>query len=104
MMHYIPYARTDLEATSTEAALKWIGVEELLERASRLSPDDEFKVLLMFLVEFAGGLELAQYRMQETIMERSAISYSAYATAVQMLTARIEALYDKGRRTEVDAP
>lgn len=98
MSHYIPYARSDVSSNQVEAVVKWLGVDELLAGLQRLPPEKEFSVLLDFLVEFSGGLELAEHRMAEMLVEQAAISYKAHAVAVKKIKARITELYEMGGR------
>jgi len=91
--HYIPYARSDTGTRQVEAVVEWLGVNELLSVLSQLPPEKEFSILLDFLVEFSGGLELAKHRMAETLVEQAAVSYNAYAEAVKKIKARITDLY-----------
>ncbi len=59
------------------------------------STRSEFPILLLdFLVEFAGALELAEHRMTETLVEQSAISYKAHAEVVKMVKCRLTELYN----------
>ena len=54
----------------------------------------QLHILLDFLVEFAGALELAEHRMTETLVEQSAISYKAHAEVVKMVKCRLTELYN----------
>lgn len=92
--HYIPYARSDVDIPQVEAVVEWLGVNELLAVLRTLPQEKEFPVLLDFLVEFAGGLELAKHRMAETLVEQAAVSYKAHAEAVKKIKARIVELYE----------
>lgn len=94
MVHNIPYARSDTCVSQVEAVVEWLGVNELLTVLRQLPPEKEFSVLLEFLVEFAGGLELAEHRMAETLVEQAAISYNAHVEAVKKIKARIAELYE----------
>ena len=58
MEHYVPYARSDVGSDQVESIVEWLGVNELLTKMRQLPPESEFSILLDFLVEFAGGLEL----------------------------------------------
>lgn len=98
MNHYVPYARTDIGGSQVEAVVKWLGVNELLEVLRMLPPEKEFPLLLDFLVEFAGGLELAEHRMKEMLVEQAAVSYKAHAEAVGKIKARIVGLYERDLR------
>ena len=90
MEHYVPYARSDVGNSQVESIVEWLGVNELLTRMCQLPPESEFPILLDFLVEFAGGLELAEHRMAETLVEQSAISYKV----VKMVKLRLTELYN----------
>ena len=96
MSHYIPYARSDAGISQVEAVVKWLGIDELLEGLQRLPREKEFSVLLDFLVEFAGGLELAERRMAEMLVEQTVVSYKAHTEAVKKIKARITELYEMG--------
>lgn len=101
MVHNIPYARTDTGASQVEAVVEWLGVNELLTVLRLLPPEKEFPLLLDFLVEFAGGLELAEHRMEEMLVDQAAVSYKAHAEAVKKIKARIAELYEmRGTRDE----
>ena len=90
MEHYVPYARSDVGSSQVESVVEWLGVHELLARMRQLPPESEFPILLDFLVEFAGALELAEHRMTE----QSAISYKAHAEVVKMVKCRLTELYN----------
>ena len=94
MEHYVPYARSDVGSSQVESIVEWLGVNELLARMRQLPPESEFSILLDFLVEFAGGLELAEHRMAETLVEQSAISCKAHAEVVKMVKRRLTELYN----------
>lgn len=94
MEHYIPYARSDVGSSQVEALVEWLGVNRLLAKVCQLPPETEFAVLLDFLVEFAGALELAEHRMMEALVEQSAISYMAHAEVVKMVKCRLTELYN----------
>lgn len=98
MSRYIPYARSDVGKRQVEAVVEWLGINELLDLLRKLPPEREFPILLDFLVEFAGGLELAEHRMEEMLVEQAAISYKAHAEAVKKIKNRIVELYDYGGR------
>lgn len=93
MKHYVPYARSDIGNTQVESIVEWLGVNELLAKVRQLPPESEFSILLDFLVEFAGGLELAEHRMAETLVKQSSISYKAHAEVVKMVKCRLTELY-----------
>ena len=95
MEHHIPYARSDIGGSQTESLIEWLGVDRLLERAKQIPPEKEFTVLLDFLVEFAGGLELAEHRVGETLTEQAAISYMAYVETVKKVKRRLIELYNQ---------
>ena len=82
-MNSVPYVRMDSVDTNIEAVEKWIGFRELLEKSRLLPPDTEFSVLLDFLVEYAGGYELAKRRTMEMCVEQAAISQIAHMNAVK---------------------
>ena len=94
MEHYAPYARSDVGSSQVESLVEWLGANELLAKMRQLPPASEFSILLGFLVEFAGGLELAEHRMAETLVEQSAISYKAHAEVVKMVKCRLAELYN----------
>ena len=94
MEHYVPYARSDVGSSQVESVVEWLGVHELLARMRQLPPESEFSILLDFLVEFAGGLELAEHRMAETLVEQSAIGYKAHAEVVKIVKCRLTELYN----------
>ena len=94
MEHYVPYARSDVGNSQVESIVEWLGVNELLAKMRQLPPKSEFSILLDFLVEFAGGLELAEHRLAETLVEQSAISYKAHAEVVKMVKCRLTELYN----------
>lgn len=94
MEHYVPYARSDIGSSQEESIVEWLEVNELLAKMRQLPPKSEFSILLDFLVEFAGGLELAEHRMAETLVEQSAISYNAHAEVVKMVKCRLTELYN----------
>lgn len=93
MVHNIPYARTDTSTSQVEAVVEWLGVNELLAVLRQLPPEKEFSILLDFLVEFAGGLELAKNRMAEMLVDQAVVSYKAHAEAVKKIKSRIAELY-----------
>ena len=82
--HYIPYARSDVGSPQVEA---------VVEVLRTLPPEKEFSILLDFLVEFAGGLELVKHRMAEMLVDQAAVSYKAHAEAVKKINARIVELH-----------
>lgn len=94
MEHYIPYARSDASSSQVDALVEWLGVDRLLGMVNQLPPETEFAILLDFLVEFAGALELAEHRMAETLVEQSAISYKAHAEVVKIVKRRLTELYN----------
>ena len=94
MKNYIPYARSDVSRSQVDALVEWLGVDELLAKVRQLPPEAEFYILLDFLVEFSGGLELAEHRMTETLVEQSAISYKAYTEVVKRIKQRLIELYN----------
>lgn len=93
MTHYIPYARSDMGSPQVEAVVKWLGVNKLLAVLRTLPPEKEFSILLDFLVEFAGSLELAKHRMAEMLVDQAAVRYKAHAEAVKKIKARIVELH-----------
>ncbi len=94
MAHHVPYARSDVGSSQVATLVEWLGVDRLSEAAKQLPADTEFAILLDFLVEFAGGLEVAGHRMAETLVEPAAISYMAYAETVQRVKRRLTELYN----------
>lgn len=92
--HYIPYARSDMGSSQVEAVVKWLGVNELLAVLRTLPPEKEFPLLLDFLVEFGGGLELARHRLDEMLVDQAAVSYKAHAEAVRNLKNRLMELFE----------
>lgn len=98
MTHYIPFSRTDVESANLQKNLEWLGADKLLDGLGKLDKDDEFSLLLNFLVEYAGGMEVAEHAMEETLMKQSALLYNAYALSVQKLKARILELYNEKTR------
>lgn len=94
MNHYVPYARTDIGGSQVEAVVEWLGVNELLAVLRTLPPEKELPLLLDFLVEFAGGMELAEHRMEEMLVEQAAVSYKAHVEAVRKMKARIAEMYE----------
>ena len=94
MEHYVPYARSDVGSSQVESIVEWLGVNELLEKMRQLPPEQEFSILLDFLVEFSGGLELAEHRMSETLAEQSAVSYKAHTEVVKIVKCRLADLYN----------
>ena len=94
MEHYVPYARSDVGSSQVESVVEWLGVNELLEKMRQLPPEQEFSILLDFLVEFSGGLELAEHRMSETLAEQSAVSYKAHTEVVKIVKCRLADLYN----------
>lgn len=94
MKHYIPYARSDVSSRSAESIVEWLGAGELLAKVRQLPSESEFSILLDFLVEFSGALELAGHRMAETLVEQAAISYKAHAEVVKMVKCRLTELYN----------
>ena len=97
MEHHIPYARSDVGSSQIEALVEWLRVNRLLEIVGQLPPETEFSILLDFLAEFAGGLELAEQRMTETWVEQAATSYMAYAETVKKVRHRLIDLYNSKR-------
>lgn len=93
MKHYISFTRTDISNSSADEIVQWLGINELLAVLSRLPAEKEFAILLDFLTEYAGWLELSQRRMEETLLEQSAICYMACAEAVKKIKARLLELY-----------
>ena len=98
-MNSIPYARTDTVAMNIEAVEKWIGFRQLLEKSRLLPPDTEFTLLLAFLVEYAGGYEMAKRRTMEMCVEQAAISQIAHLNAVNAIKDRISELYRRERES-----
>lgn len=94
MEHYIPYAQSATSRSQVDTLVEWLGVNRLLGMVNQLPPETEFAILLDFLVEFAGGLELAEHRMAETLVEQSAISYKAHAEVVKLIKCRLTELYN----------
>lgn len=94
MRHNIPFARAGAGVVSTEEVVKWLKADELLAGLGKLEPKDEFPILLDFLVEYAGGLELSKLDMTETLTEQAAIRYKAYAISVKKIKTRLLELYD----------
>ena len=92
--HYIPYARSDVGSPQVEAVVEWLGVNELLTVLRTLPPEKEFSILLDFLVEFAGGLELTKHRMAETLVDQAAVSYKAHAEVVRKIKNRLLELHE----------
>ena len=92
--HYIPYAHSDMGSSQVEAVVKWLGVNELLAVLRTLPPEKEFPLLLDFLVEFGGGLELARHRLDEMLVDQAAVSYKAHAEAVKNLKNRLMELFE----------
>lgn len=97
MEHHVPYARSNVGSSQIEALVKWLGVNRLLEMTRQLPSETEFSILVDFLVEFAGGLELAERRMGETLAGSAAISYMAYVETVKKIKHRLMELYRKER-------
>lgn len=95
MAHLVPYARSDVGSSQVDALVEWLGVGKLLEVTKQLPPETEFAILLDFLVEFAGGLELAEHRMAESLIAPAAVSYMAYAETVQRIKHRLTELYNE---------
>ena len=93
MEHYVPNACSDVGNSQVESIVEWLGVNELLVGMRQLPPESEFTILLDFLVEFAGALELADHRMMETLVEQSAISYVAHVEVVKKIKRRLIELY-----------
>lgn len=93
MVHNIPYARTDTGASQVDAVVEWLRVNELLTVLRLLPPEKEFPLLLDFLVEFAGGMELAEHRMEEMLVDQAAVSYMAHAEAVRQIKNRLLELH-----------
>jgi len=95
MANHVPYARSDVGSSRVDSLVEWLGVNNLLEVAKLLPSETEFTILLDFLVEFVGGLELTEHRMAETLVEPAAISYMAYAETVQRVKHRLIELYNR---------
>lgn len=93
-MYHIPYARSDMTKSRVNEIVAWLGVDELLEELRKLPPSQQFDLLLLFLVEFAGGLNLAECRMMEMLSEQSAYSFKAHGIAVQKIKERLKVLYN----------
>ena len=93
MKNCIPYARSDVSISQVKSIVEWLGVDKLLAKVRQLSPETEFSILLDFLVEFSGGLELSEHRMAETLVEQSAISYMAHTEVVKKIKQRLIELY-----------
>lgn len=103
MGNHIPFARSDTGVLDAKDIIEWLRVDELLEKTKKLSPDDEFMILIGFLIEFAGGYEMAEHRMYEMCVEQAALSYKAYAEAVRRIKNRVVDLYvrkESGRRMD----
>lgn len=96
----IPYARMDMDTVCEENVIRWIGVDDLLLVLRRLPTEQEFKILVEFLVEFSGGLELARNRMAEMPLEQYAISYKAHSEAVRRIKRRICNIYEEAMPTQ----
>ncbi len=94
MNHYMPYARSDITISQVDETVDWTGVSRLLNELRNLPPKQEFTILLSFLVEYAGGLEQAKCRMEETLVEQAAIGYKGWSLAVKMIESRLEELYN----------
>jgi len=82
-----------------ETVVEWLGVDELLSVLGKLPPEKEFTILLDFLVEFAGGLELAEHRMTEMLVEQAVISYKAHVEVVRKIKDRIAEIYKAAERS-----
>ena len=98
-MNSIPLARPDAFSVNIEAVETWIGYRPLMEKVRSLPPDAEFSVLLEFLVEYAGGYELADHRAMEQCVEQAVISREAHWNAVKAVKDRISELYRKARES-----
>ena len=92
--YYIPYARSDMGSSQVEAVVKWLGINELLAVLRTLPPEKEFSILLDFLVEFGGGLELARHRLDEMLVDQAAVSYKAHAEVVRKIKNRLLELHE----------
>lgn len=101
-MKNIPYARSDVGAPSAEKIVAWLKVDSLLAVLRGLPPEQEFSLLLDFLVEFAGGRELAEARMNEMLVEQAAISLAGWNAATQKIKDRLAKLYKEGSHGSTD--
>lgn len=94
-MHSVPFARSDIHISGHSDIVEWLGVGRLLEKTAGLPPEQEFALLIEFLVEFAGGYELAEHRMYETCVEQAALSYKAYSESVRRIKTRLMEFFNR---------
>lgn len=100
MRKYIPFVQSNANVSSVKDIIEWLGTDELLEKTKQLSPNEEFLLLIEFLIQFSGGYELAECRMYEMCVERAALNYRAYSEAVKRIKNRIIEIYHKKSRQE----
>lgn len=95
MLRYVPFARSDVNVSNVKDIISWLRVDELLETTKRLSPNEEFLLLIEFLIQFSGGYELSKCRVYEMYVEQARLSYEAYAEAVKRIKDRIIEIYNE---------
>ena len=97
MGKYVPFAQSNANVSNVKDIITWLGVDELLENTKQLSPDEEFLLLIEFLIQFSGGYELVECRMYEMCVEQAVFSYKAYAEAVKRIKKRIIEIYQESK-------
>lgn len=102
MGNHVPFVRGDMGVSDAKDIMAWLRGDELLQRTKHLSPDDEFVILLEFLIEFAGGHELAEHRMYEMCVEQAALSCMAWAETMRKVKGRLLELYS-GKESRKEA-
>lgn len=93
MIKYSPFVQSNANVSNVEDIILWLGVDELLETTRQLSANEEFLLLIEFLIQFSGGYELSKCRMYEMCVEQAALNYEAYAEAVKKIKNRITEIY-----------
>lgn len=95
MRHYIPYSRVDTSKPSAEKLSDWLGVDKLLAIASAQPPEVEFPLLVEFLAEFSGNVELAYQHMCEMPLEQMAANWRVHSLVQRKIKARINKLFSE---------
>lgn len=93
MRHYIPFARTGSSSEPSKTMDEYLGVDAFLALVRAQPPAVEFPLLIMYLIEFSGSVEVAYQRMTETWTDQSAQSYKAHYDALRKIKARVFELY-----------
>lgn len=100
MSKYVPFAQSNVNVSNVKDIIAWLRVDELLKTTKQLSPNEEFLLLIEFLIQFSGGYALTECRMYEMCVEQASLSYEAYAEAVKRIKNRITEIYHEKKVKE----